>query len=62
MLQDNLGLGAEVAQWAVTTWASALDITVSASVPQDARRDPELVGRLIRRPASVDVQSKIARY
>lgn len=27
MLQDNLGLADEVARWAVSTWASALDVT-----------------------------------
>ena len=27
MLQDNLGLADEAAQWAVATWASALDVT-----------------------------------
>ena len=59
MLQDNLGLADEAAQWAVATWASALDVTgLSPSAPASVKHQAT---RSTAHPVIVDAQTRITR-
>jgi len=59
MLRDNLGLAADAAQWAVRTWALALDVTgLEPSVPVSGNRQ---TARSVSQPGPADAGQQIER-